>query len=219
MRCLGKRAPAPLPCAKPGCFHGLRQAEVPDADFDLELNQVIGRTLESDIPLYAGMSPASGRKLKRLMAVVSTLAPFKPNMTRLAGQIGASRNSIDEYLMLMERAGMAAQLKTGARGIGALGKAEKVYLDNTNILFNLAEGAQDVGTVRETFFFNQMRVRNDVWASAASDFSIGDFTFEVGGRSKGRAQLAGVENGYVVKDGIESGSPGVVPLWAFGLNY
>lgn len=58
-----------------------------DDDFAIELDQVVGRTLESDIPLYAGMSPATGRKLRKLMAVVSTLAPFKPNMTMLASQI------------------------------------------------------------------------------------------------------------------------------------
>ena len=190
-----------------------------DADFDIELNQVISRTLEVDIPLYANMSPATGRKLKKLMAVVSTLVPFKPNMTQLASQIGASRNNVDEYLMFMEKAGMTAQLRTGARGIGGLGKAEKIYLDNTNIIFNLSEGAEDIGTIRETFFLNQMRAKNSVTASAVSDFSIGDCTFEVGGKSKGRSQLSGVENDYVVKDNIEYGSPGVVPLWAFGLNY
>lgn len=190
-----------------------------DLDFAIELDQVIGRTLESDIPLYAGMSPATGRKLRKLMAVISTLAPFKPNMTKLASQIQVSRNNVGEYLMFMEKAGMIAQLRTGAKGIGAMGKTEKVYLDNTNVLYVLADLPIDVGTVRETFFFNQTRVRNHVTASAVSDFCIDEYTFEVGGRSKTRDQLDDVENGIVVKDDIEFGSPGVVPLWAFGLNY
>lgn len=40
--------------------------------------------------------------------------------------------------------------------------------------------------LRETFFYNQMRVRNDVISSRISDFVIGKYTFEVGGRKKGQ---------------------------------
>lgn len=190
-----------------------------DAAFPLELEQVVTRTLEVDIPQFAGMNMATGRKLKELMAVVSTLAPFKPNMTSLGSKIRASRNNVEDYLGYMEKAGMIAQLRTGAHGIGALGKTEKVYLDNTNILYNLSDGNEDVGTVRETFFFNQMRVNHKVTASVASDFCIDDMTFEVGGKSKGASQLKGVERGFVVRDDMEYGYGNVVPLWAFGLEY
>lgn len=190
-----------------------------DEDFDMELGQVIGRTLEVDIPQFADMNAATGRKLKRLMAVVSTLAPFKPNMVQLASQIQVSRNNVEDYLGYMEKAGMIAQLRTGAGGLGALGKAEKVYLDNTNVLFNLSRGREDAGTVRETFFFNQMRVGHEVMASKAADFVVDGITFEVGGPGKTGAQVRGVESAYVVRDGIEVGFGRVVPLWAFGLCY
>lgn len=190
-----------------------------DVDFDLELAQVIARTLEVDIPQYANMTAATGRKLKKLMVVVSTLAPFKPNMVSLGSQIQVSRNNVEDYLLYMEKAGMVSQLRTGASGLGALGKPEKVYLDNTNILYNLSDGREDVGSVRETFFLNQMRVNHLVTASPVSDFQIGEATFEVGGRSKGCDQIKGVEHGYVAKDDIERGYGNVIPLWAFGLNY
>ena len=190
-----------------------------DVDFDLELAQVIARTLEVDIPQYANMTAATGRKLKKLMVVVSTLAPFKPNMVSLGSQIQVSRNNVEDYLLYMEKAGMVSQLRTGASGLGALGKPEKVYLDNTNILYNLSDGREDVGSVRETFFLNQTRVNHLVTASPVSDFQIGEATFEVGGRSKGCDQIKGVEHGYVAKDDIERGYGNVIPLWAFGLNY
>lgn len=73
--------------------------------------------------------------------------------------------------------------------------------------------------MRETFFFNQMRVNNAVTTSPISDFQIGDVTFEVGGRSKGASQLDGAKRGYVVADDIEVCHGNTVPLWAFGLNY
>lgn len=190
-----------------------------DLDFETELEQVIIRTLESDIPQFAEMTAATGRKLLKLMTIISTLAPFKPNMTKLASQIQASRNSMEDYLLYMEKAGMIAQLRTGASGLGALGKAEKIYLDNPNIMYALAGEGLDIGNVRETFFFNQMRVRHTVTASKISDFEIAGTTFEVGGKNKTQAQLKEAERGYVVKDDVEYGYGNVVPIWAFGLTY
>ncbi|MGN0261399.1 MAG: ATP-binding protein [Eggerthellaceae bacterium] len=189
-----------------------------DPDFAMKLRQVITRTLEQDIPSYAQMNMSTGRKLLKLMVVISELVPFKPNISNLAKQIQISRNSVEDYLVYMEKAGMIALLRTGASGLGALGKPEKVFLDNPNILFNLCENCS-AGTVRETFFFNQMRVNHLVTASKASDFTIGKCTFEVGGPGKGQAQIRDIENGYVIRDGIEYGCENVIPLWAFGLNY
>lgn len=190
-----------------------------DPDFEVEIGQVINRTLEEDIPQYANLSVATGRKLKRLMATISTLVPFKPNMTSLAGQIQVSRNSMETYLAYLEKSGMIALLPPGGHGINTLGKPEKVYLDNTNLLYSLAGPSADVGTVRETFFYNQMRVGHRVTSSATSDFEVDGKTFEVGGRSKTFDQLRGVEDGYLAKDDIEYGHGRTVPLWAFGLGY
>ena len=189
-----------------------------DTDFDTELRQVITRTLEQDIPTYANMTMSTGRKLLKLMVVISELVPFKPNISNLAKRIQISRNSIEDYLVFMEKAGMIALLKTDASGLGALGKTEKIYLDNPNILFNLCNECS-AGTVRETFFFNQMRVNHPIAASKLSDFSIGNCTFEIGGPNKGQSQIKDEDNGYVVKDEIEYGYGNVIPLWAFGLNY
>ncbi len=65
-----------------------------------------------------------------------------------------------------------------------LGKVDKVYLDNTNIIYNLVGEKSNVGNLRETFFFNQMRVKNEVISSKHSDFVIEDYTFDVGGKNK-----------------------------------
>ena len=220
---LAHRAETPLLMQPLPYFHDYLQSGYypfgTDVDFPTELEQVISRTLEVDIPLFAGMTAATGRKLKKLLSVVSTLVPFKPNMSSLAKQLQVSRNVIEEYLLYLEKAGMIAQLRSGAGGLGALGKAEKVYLDNPNILYCLGGSGSDSGTVRETFFLNQTRVGHDVVASPVSDFRIGDFTFEVGGKNKGQSQVAGVEGAYIVKDDIEYGYGNVIPLWTFGMMY
>lgn len=190
-----------------------------DLDFETELNQVITRTIEVDIPQFVNMNIGTVKKLKKMMVILAALVPYKPNMVSLAGQIQASRNNIEDYLVYMEKAGLIAQLRDGTGGLGELGKVEKIYLDNTNLMYSLGDGEEDAGTIRETFFFNQMRVNQKVTSSSLSDFDIKGMTFEVGGKSKGKRQIAEVKKGYVVKDDIEYGYGNVVPLWTFGLNY
>ena len=64
-----------------------------------------------------------------------------------------------------------------------------------------------------------MRVNHVVTSSKESDFKVGKYTFEVGGRNKGSKQIEGIPDAYIVKDEIEYAYLNVVPLWAFGLNY
>ena len=187
--------------------------------FGLRLNQIINQTVETDIPLYAGMTASTARKLKQLMGVLSRLAPYKPSIENLAQEIGVSKNNLPEYLVMLEKAGMISLLRDDTSGIRVLGKIEKLYIDNTNFMYAMAGTDTNVGNVRETFFLNQMRVRHDVMASRISDFRIEDYTFEVGGRNKGFRQLKDAEKGIVVKDDIEFGSGVTVPLWHFGLTY
>jgi hypothetical protein len=100
-----------------------------------------------------------------------------------------------------------------------VGKVEKVYLDNTSLAFCLSRKEPDIGTLRGTVFFNQMRVNNRIFRSEKGDFNIDNLTFEVGGKSKSQKQIEGLKNAFIVKDDIEYGYQNVVPLWAFGLNY
>lgn len=93
------------------------------------------------------------------------------------------------------------------------------YLDNTNLIYNLGGEQCEIGNVRETFFFNQMRVNHDVVTSSVSDFSMDGYTFEIGGRKKGKKQIENVANAFVVKDGIEFAFGNTIPLWHFGFSY
>lgn len=190
-----------------------------DEEYEMELLQVINQTMEVDIPTHLQANVSLGKKLKSLLMVVAKSVPFKPVMQRLAEATGISRNDIPDYLVYMERAGMITQLRNSTGGIRGLGKVEKLYLDNTNLIYALSPEHADIGNVRETFFMNQARVMNDVTGSSISDFEINGKTFEIGGKKKGQKQIENAEEGYIVKDDIESGYANVIPLWAFGLNY
>lgn len=187
--------------------------------FEIRINQIISQTVEIDIPLYAGFMASTSRKLKQLLGVLSRLAPYKPSIDKLSQEIGVSKNSLPEYLAMLEKAGMIALLRDDTAGMRTLGKIEKLYLDNSNFMFALADINTEIGNVRETFFQNQMRVRYDVSASKISDFRIGDCIFEVGGRNKGQRQISAASKGYVIKDDIEYGNGNIIPLWHFGLTY
>ena len=53
-----------------------------------------------------------------------------------------------------------------------------------------------------------------------SDFFIdGRYTFEVGGRHKGKQQINGLSDAYIVADDIEYGINNKIPLWLFGFLY
>ena len=190
-----------------------------DLDFGIELNQVVTRTIEVDIPQFANMNSGTTKKLKKLMVILAALVPYKPNLASLSSQIQASRNNIEDYLVFMEKAGLIAQLRDGTGGLGELGKVEKVYLGNTNLQYTLVGEKAEIGNVRETFFYNQLQVTHDVIASRVSDFCVGEYTFELGGRNKGKKQISQVPHGYVVRDEIEYATEQIIPLWAFGLMY
>ena len=200
----------------------LKQGYYPFAledDFQVRLNQIINQTLETDIPTYADMNVATGRKLKQLLSIISKSVPFKPNMSKIAEMLSASRNNMADYCLYIEEAGMIAQLRDDTGGIRGLGKVDKIYLDNTNLIYNLAPDTANVGNIRETFFLNQLRVHHHVVSSSVSDFMIDDLTFEVGGKNKGQKQIKNTTNAFVVKDDIENGFLNVVPLWQLGLTY
>lgn len=187
--------------------------------FKSRLDQIITQTLESDIPQYASLSVSTGRKLRRLMGIVAQSVPFKPDYSSIANAIGVSRNVLPDYFLYMERAGMIGQLRDETGGLRSLGKVEKIYLDNTNMMYVLGADSTNTGNIRETFFFNQTRMVCDVISSKVSDFVIREHTFEVGGKKKGKKQIEDVPNGHIVKDDIEYGHGIKIPLWTFGLLY
>lgn len=123
-----------------------------------------------------------------------------------------------DYCLYIEEAGLIAQLRDDTGGIRGLGKVDKIYLDNTNLIYNLGGEQSEIGNVRETFFFNQMRVNHDVVTSSVSDFSMDGYTL-IGGRKKGKKQIENVANAFVVKDDIEFAFGNTIPLWHFGFSY
>ncbi len=101
-----------------------------------------------------------------------------------------------------------------------MNKPEKIYLNNPNLVNTLTDHQSNQGTLRETFFLNQLQVLHTINATDKSDFLVDHkYTFEIGGKNKTRKQITGIENAYVAADNIEYAQQKKIPLWLFGFLY
>ena len=98
-----------------------------------------------------------------------------------------------------------------------MNKPEKIYLNNPNLVYSLGDSRSNQGTLRETFFLNQLQVLHSITWSEKSDFLVDDkYTFEIGGKNKNLEQISGIENAFVAADNIEYAQQNKIPLWLFG---
>lgn len=187
--------------------------------YPLRLQQIITTVLENDLPAVEKVEYVSIKKMKRLLMILSQMVPFTPNMTKIAESIEATRQSVIRMFQVLERAALLIMLYSGKNNMQQLAKPEKVYLDNTNLMYALSSSA-DIGNIRETFFANQLKQNHQIAFSGQGDFRINDvYTFEVGGKNKTFEQIKDVPNSYLAIDGMEYGTGNRIPLWLFGFLY
>lgn len=190
-----------------------------EPDYEIRLNNILNMTIETDIPMYAKMNIGTALKMKQLLSIIAKSVPFKPNFTKIAELVGVHRNQIVEFLHYFEKAGIILQLRDKTEGIRSMGKVEKIFLDNPNLMHAIGSNATEIGNVRETFFFNQMNLEHIVFTHSNADFQIDDAIFEVGGKNKSKKQIVGLSESYLVKDDIVFGYQNTIPLWHFGMSY
>ncbi|MFP4065768.1 MAG: ATP-binding protein [Bacteroidales bacterium] len=184
------------------------------------LRQTVNHVLETDLPSTEKIDYHAVHQLRRLLAVIAELVPFKPNIMKLSQQLDLSRETLLKYLYLLDRAGLLLLLQANTQGTSRMNKPEKVYLENTNLLFALADSEVQAGTMREIFLFNQLAEANPVSYSGQGDFFVRNkYTIEAGGKHKTRKQIAGIPDAYVAADHIEHAWQNKIPLWLFGFLY
>lgn len=185
-----------------------------------KINQLIRTIIEYDMAELKDFDIRNAKKILQLMYVIAQQVPFKPNLVSLAEKTNIHRNSLNNYLHYLEQAKLITSLQPAGRSTAILQKPEKLYLNNTNILFALAEEQVDIGNLRETFFLSQLNVIGKVQMPKQGDFIFNNkYTFEVGGKSKSKKQITGIMNAWVVKDDLKFPIGNELPLWMFGLLY
>ena len=185
-----------------------------------KVEEVVRMMLEIELPALRGLENQYILKIKQLLMVLAESVPFTPNVSKLAERIGINRNTLIAYLKNLQDVGLTMHLFSESTGITRLQKPEKIYLENTNLMYALNPKQVNLGSIRETFWMNQLSQLHTLTLPQNGDFLIDNqYTFEIGGKNKSSKQIQGINDAYVVKDDIEIGSAGVIPLWLFGFLY
>ncbi|MFH0729846.1 MAG: AAA family ATPase [Pseudomonadota bacterium] len=196
--------------------------------YQVKVREIINHILEVDLPFVDRIEPRQISKIKKLLYLLSVGVPFTPNIAKLAVATDISRPKLYEYLEHLQDARLLNLVRSQGRGYEILTKPDRIYLENSNLMYAIAEEV-NVGSLRELFFVNQVRnagsvhpslVENSVELSGRGDFIVkSQYTFEIGGKGKGFKQISGVEKSFVVSDDIEVGYKNRLPLWLFGFLY
>ncbi|MBQ7652201.1 MAG: hypothetical protein IJS15_14665, partial [Victivallales bacterium] len=170
-------------------------------------------------PAIDDVSQDTIRKTRKMLMVLAENCPQTPNMSRLYSELNTNRDSGLKMLKALQRSGLLSLMDSKGLKLDNLSKPEKIYVNNPTLMHALVPRV-DAGVERETFFFNQVGQRHDIAYTGVGDFVVdGKWTFEVGGKGKGFAQIANQPNSYVVNADTSVGRGNKIPLWLFGFLY
>lgn len=189
-----------------------------DTAFYQTLKQSIEATIDSDLlSIYPNLNGNTARKLKILTHAISANVPYQPNYSSLKSLVDIRDDrTLKEYLAMLDSAGLIRLLMKNELAIKNMDKADKIYLENTNLMYL---NNPDMGNVRETFFANQLGNITEIYSGKNGDFIVGEFVFEIGGAKKSFEQIKDMPNSYIAADDIEVGVGNKIPLWLFGFLY
>lgn len=188
-------------------------------DFPVVLQNVVKLVVESDLPAVEKISYTTVDKCKKLFMIIAENVPLQPNTEKLAASMNTTRNTLLNLLYKLDEAEILELLTVELKNYKRLVNPEKIYLGNTNLMYAFSPTI-NVGTMRETFFIDQLSSVGTVQMPQKGDFLVnGKYLFEVGGEGKDFEQIANVPDSYLAIDGIETGYGNRIPLWMFGLLY
>ncbi len=188
--------------------------------YDQRLRQITNQILESDYPAVEKINYSTVQKIKKMLYILAQSCPQTPKMTQLYEQLETDRNQGLKMLYILDKANLLSLLSSEKSTLKNMSRPDKIYCDNTNIMYSLVENV-DTGTKRETFFLNQLRSAGHLVSyPEKGDFCVDDkYLFEVGGKNKTFDQIKDLPNSFLAIDDTEIGYGNKIPLWMFGLLY
>ncbi len=190
-----------------------------ESSYSLKLKETINTVIETDIPSIFTIKYHNIINLKKLTTLICQSEPFKINISELSAKLSTDRDTLYLYLNYLHRGKIFNILRSKSKGDNIFLKPDKIYLNNTNLNYAYCKETK-IGTIRETFFANQLQIFHDVSIPSKGDFLIDDkYLFEIGGKNKKFSQIKDIPNSFVVADNIENGFGNKIPLWLFGFLY
>lgn len=188
-------------------------------DYLMRVGEVVRLIIESDIPAVEDITYTTVQKIRKLLMVIAENVPLEANINKLSTQLESTRDQTLKMLYLLDRAGLLWLLTDKIKDYKHLTGPKKIYLNNANLMYALS-GKISEGTMRETFFANQLGAITTLTMPKQGDFMAdGRFLFEVGGTRKTFDQIADLPDSYLAIDDIETGNGNRIPLWMFGCLY
>ncbi len=183
------------------------------------LRGIVDKIIYQDVSSFYSLNTTNLDTLKKIIYFFATSQPGSVNINRLAVSLKKDNTTIAEYVQILRDTGLLRFLIQNKQGHALVRDAEKIYLDNPNLLFALnAEVGKEplVGLIRELFVISSLQNANyHVFFSQPGDIECDNSIFEIGGKSKTSSQLKG-QDGYLIKDDLLIGNPKIIPLYLFG---
>ena len=175
----------------------------------------INLALEIDVTYLNQIDLQYLPKLRKLLQIVASQAPFSPNVSKLSADVQTSRATIMNYLRYMKNARIINMLFSNGNE-DEIKKPDLVFLHNTNLIYAIDPENVSNKILRQTFFYNQVGYQHQIKSSEKADFKVnGEFHFSVGGKYT----LPKEQGYYAAADMIELGNENTIPLWLFGFLY
>lgn len=188
-------------------------------DYLMRLEELMQLIIHQDIPHVEDLTFATLQKAQKLLMILATQVPLEPNISTLCREIGATRDVVIRLLYLMQRAGLLMLVSKEANSYKTLSRPDKIFMNNTNQMYALTDQI-NIGTLRETFFVNQLQQSHTVELPTKGDFLIDKhYTFEVGGQGKTFRQIKNIPDSYLALDELEYSMGNSIPLYLFGFLY
>lgn len=186
----------------------------------MKLEETINMILEIELPLLRKIDIAYVSKLKKFLAIIAESSPFMLNMSKISSAMELNRTTLLSYLKSLTDAKLINSLYKDLKGVSSLQKPDKIFLENTNLMYLYQGKNVEEGNIRETFLVNQLSYNQIVEFSEVTDFFVDNkYTIECGGKNKAGEQIKNLKNAFIAADGIEIGTGSKIPLWLFGFLY
>lgn len=190
-------------------------------DYYYTINNVIRQVIEDEMPRICKIDLGNTRKIRAMMNMLASAVPYEVDISKMSVQSALPRTTILAYLGHLSNAQLLNLLYSDLLNIKKMQKPDKIYIENTNMLYALATHPVELGTVRETFAVNQLMFQHSVeFGKKQGDFLVdGTYRFEVGGADKKYKQIANLPNSFILADDIEFPIGNKIPLWMIGFLY
>jgi predicted AAA+ superfamily ATPase len=106
-------------------------------EYEDKLENVVNYIVDVELTKHRNMEIGNTRKVKALLQVISQMTPYEVDIAKLSKATGIMRTTVLKYLNYLEEASLIRRLFTDLKRVTDLQKPDKIYLDNSNLLYTL----------------------------------------------------------------------------------